>query len=403
MLKRRRYALKKKSLKKIGFAIIGIALLAFAGSKLLTTDSTTDMLQPYRTVILENQDITSSIRAKGNVEAKDKATLISDISGRVKEVHFKEGDTVEKGDILLTLDSEDLQKRIRDAKLQVDIAEATLKSQLDKTSQEFAVKSAQLQYDNALKALTDTMKLFESGLVSAKERDAVKLSHDQALQALEQATQALNTVQNTDVQQLHIQSARNAYQDLLEQEKKYTITATMSGTLSQFQVKENDVLTAGATVALIETFDQLVIRAFVPEYDVPKLSVGNPVVISGYGVGESTYSGSLDSIALAAASSQGVSNERSVAIIVAINEASAFKPNFSADMVITYREEKDILAVPYEALIQVNDTYFVYKLVDGEPVQVPVEIGIQNDVSIQIITSELSAGDDIVLNPEQGE
>ncbi|MEI6480070.1 MAG: efflux RND transporter periplasmic adaptor subunit [bacterium] len=105
-----------------GSIFIGIGIIA--GSTFLISSRT----QNYNTVKVERKDITEKITATGKVEALDNVSLAFDKSGSVARVNVKIGDSVNAGDTLGALSSDELYASLEGA-------QADLKAEQEKLSQ----------------------------------------------------------------------------------------------------------------------------------------------------------------------------------------------------------------------------------------------------------------------------
>ena len=93
-------------------------------------------------------DLSARATASGNLEAQREARLSLEVSGTVKDVPVKEGDTVKAGDPLVRLDTADLARQVENARLNLTIQQANLEDLLDgATAAELA--SAQAAVDSA--------------------------------------------------------------------------------------------------------------------------------------------------------------------------------------------------------------------------------------------------------------
>ena len=89
---------KRKSKAKIWVitSIITLAAVAIAASFLLRPKST-----PYESVTAKIEDITTYYSFSGNVETKNRQTVMSEKVMQISAINFKEGDTVKEGDVLI--------------------------------------------------------------------------------------------------------------------------------------------------------------------------------------------------------------------------------------------------------------------------------------------------------------
>ena len=92
-----------------GSILIGIGIIA--GSMFLISSRT----QHFNTTKVERKDITEKITTTGKVEALDNVSLAFDKSGSVARVNVKVGDTVNTGDTLGALSSDELYASLEGA------------------------------------------------------------------------------------------------------------------------------------------------------------------------------------------------------------------------------------------------------------------------------------------------
>ena len=58
------------------------------------------------------KDLPVVLHGIGTLQAEEEVTVTPEISGRVTKVHFRDGQRVDKGDLLVTLDSAKVEKRL---------------------------------------------------------------------------------------------------------------------------------------------------------------------------------------------------------------------------------------------------------------------------------------------------
>ena len=75
------------------------------------TDAASSIVVPVRAIVAAARDVPLEISAVGNVEAIESVEVKSRIAGQIKGVAFAEGQTVSKGQLLFTMDSEALQRQ----------------------------------------------------------------------------------------------------------------------------------------------------------------------------------------------------------------------------------------------------------------------------------------------------
>jgi HlyD family secretion protein len=243
--------------------------------------------------------------------------------------------------------------------------------------------------------------LYEGGAISQHELAQYKVAYDEAYHAYTAAVSAQGADQtNHKILALELESSKNTLDDLLKLKAKSMIKAPINGTITTIGVEPYDLITTGTVVAQIETTDDLEIETYIGEYDINKVQVGQPVKITGYGVGDSVYEGTVTFVGSSAeVQSVGQSTERSVLVKLDIEGETAFKPNFTADVDIEVAKSGDALTVPYEAVAYREGQNYVFTVSDDIAHIVPVELGVEGEILIEVKSDTLQDGDVIVLDP----
>ncbi len=73
------------------------------------------MILPVTAAAVAQRDVPVQVRAIGNVQAISTVTIKSQVDGQVLRVHFEEGQSVRKGDVLITLDPAPFEATLRQA------------------------------------------------------------------------------------------------------------------------------------------------------------------------------------------------------------------------------------------------------------------------------------------------
>jgi HlyD family secretion protein len=114
-----------------------------------------------------------TIVASGHVESPHRISISAQITGTVFDVPVSEGQTVEKGQLLIGLENTELQSALRQAQASEQQALSNLR-QLRELKVPVAVQSkiqADANFTNAEKNLARTLELFEKGFIGVSARD----------------------------------------------------------------------------------------------------------------------------------------------------------------------------------------------------------------------------------------
>ncbi|HGJ5854835.1 HlyD family secretion protein [Arsenophonus nasoniae] len=170
---------------------------------------------------------------QGEVDAPE-VIVTSKARGRVIESHIERGDMVKKGQLLITLESPELQAQLAALSAVRDQAKAQLDLSLNGTREETirnvqaALKQAQSQYTNANNEYIRLNNLSGKGYVSANELDKARRAKDVAFQQVNSAQAQLDEAKNGDRIEL-----RNKYAAALRQTEQQMI---------ELQVQVDDLL-----------------------------------------------------------------------------------------------------------------------------------------------------------------
>lgn len=106
--------------RKVITTVCALAVIAFLGSKL--TGGKKEMGLPVTVLPLTKQSIQEKLTLNGPVSGTDSVDVVSNIHAEITEIHIKEGDQVQKDQILAVLDSTDLEREVQIAQNAYDLA-----------------------------------------------------------------------------------------------------------------------------------------------------------------------------------------------------------------------------------------------------------------------------------------
>ena len=123
---------KKRRWKK--FAVAGMALVVVAGvawQLLSPSQSAAAADTSYTTAEVTRMDVSSSITGSGTLEAADSYSVSTLLEGTILTADFEEGDQVEEGTVLYTIDSSDAANSLEQAEISLNQAQRSYSNQLE--------------------------------------------------------------------------------------------------------------------------------------------------------------------------------------------------------------------------------------------------------------------------------
>ena len=117
---------------------------------------------PVETAIVTRGDMEQTVEVTGDIKALDDVTLSAKIAGRVAQVNAREGDRVSKGQVIVSLDQQDLLNNLISARGGLETAVARLSQA--KTS----ATVTKIQTDSAIQQAQSVLNSAKAGLEVAK-------------------------------------------------------------------------------------------------------------------------------------------------------------------------------------------------------------------------------------------
>lgn len=300
-------------------------------------------------------------------------------------------------------DKDNLKKQIETAENQLESLIEGLEAARD--SAEISVENAKLAYDKAAADL-DNIKDQNSnteesyGIAVKNAEDALATAKSDYENAVKQVESELSSLKKQAEQQRTISGLNDPQviilQNLKDKLEYAVITAPCDGVVTSVRAEEG--LIAEGPLFVIEDLDNLKISSMVGEYDISGVSEGMNATVRCDALNGAEYGGKVITVSPtsdASAASTGVNYKIETEID---GEDGKLRVGMSAKVDILSERKENVLTITYDSLTtdeNGNDAvYIAEKGDDGvwRAKLVPVEIGLETDYEIEVISSELKAG-----------
>lgn len=176
------------------------------------------------------------------------------------------------------------------------------------------------------------------------------------------------------------------------------LQAPVAGTITSLSVASGDSVQSSATIAHITNYSTLQTTISVDELDVTKVKEGQAVKITASAFEEEAFEGIVTKVATVGTSTNGVST---FDVTVQITDPKNLKIGMSTEASISIESKEDALYVPVEAVYTSGDEKYVLVPSSADDStqstsKVTVETGISNDTFVEI-TSGLAEGDSVQI------
>lgn len=163
-----------------------------------------------------------------------------------------------------------------------------------------------------------------------------------------------------------------------------TLKANFDGHINQLNVENGDSVSAGDGLVQIVDFENMQVTFRVDEYDIANISVGQECRVTVTAL-DSTFGSSISHINRIPSNSQGTAYYTVTADFVVTENVL---PGMQVTVVIPQEEALNTIVLNKSALSfdRNNSAYVLKKDENGELVQSPVEIGVDNDNYVEILS-----------------
>eukprot|EP00913_Durusdinium_trenchii_P004188 g3880.t1 len=276
-LERSYRGLRLHRLWKIAAAIIAIAALVYGA-------------WVYRKHVLAAELMQGIASGNGRIEAVE-IDIAARTAGRIATIAVREGDFVDAGQVLATLDLEQLQAQKREAeaqlhraKISVDTAQSVVtQRQAEKEAAAAAVSQSQVQLQSAEKRLARSQQLSRSGSVSEQTLDDDRARVDGAAASLGAAKAnlaatdaAIGAAQSQVVDGQAAVEAAQATIDRVEVDlRDGRLKAPRSGRIQYLVAQPGEVVAAGGRVLNMLDVGDVYMTFFLPTADAGRTAIGS--------------------------------------------------------------------------------------------------------------------------------
>jgi len=323
--------------------LIGGAWYLFAGGKAAAPAAGGPNAKGGRSVAVitthpAKKEFAYEVEALGTLRANESVDITAKVADRVAAIHFKEGQQVRKGDVLIELDNTEAR---------ADLAAA-----------EAAASDSRSQYKRS-------QELFNTKALSEAQLDQL------------QATLLAN--------EARVEAARSRLHDRV-------ITAPFNGRVGLRNVSLGGLVNPGAVITTLDDLSVVKLDFAVPEVFLSTLRPGLEVQARSTAYSNETFNGRVSGV-----DTRVDPTTRSVAIRALIDNPDArLRPGMFMTVKLV-RPEGQALMLPEQAIVPENEQHFVYVVADGKAHKREVKIGRRRPGEVEVLEG-LSAEDGVVVD-----
>jgi len=310
----------------------------------------------------QKRTIYEIITANGKIQPVKEVKISSDVSGEIVELNIKEGDALEKGQLLLKI-KPDIYISAQDRAIAaVNTSKANLENALARQDQ------SEAQFTRTKLSYERNKKLWEQRTISQADWDASTAEYVMAKADVEAAKQ------NVKSAEFGVKSAEASLKEANERLIKTTIYTPIDGIVTKLNIEKGERiagtdLMAGTEIMRVADLNKMEVKVDVNENDIVRVKIGDTAIIEVDAYLDQKFKGLVTDIANSATISGQTSADQvtsfEVKIILLENSYKQlitkeklypFRPGMTANVDIQTQKKSSVLSIPIEAVTARSDS-----------------------------------------------
>jgi RND family efflux transporter MFP subunit len=286
---------------------------------------------PADLAVVEQKALSRWLPVSGTMQPVRQATVKAKVSGDVREITVREGDAVQAGQMLVRVDTADLEAKLIERQGQLE--------------------SAKAQLALAEKTLSTNQKLLKQNFISQTAFDSSESNMNVSR----------GSVMSAEAQ---VRLAQNALKDAVA-------TAPLTGIVAKRHVQPGEKVAFDTPLVTVVDLKDIELQALVPAIDIPELRAGMAVELAVDGFGERRFTGRIERIN--PATEPGT---RAILVFVGVpNANNELRGGMFATGRISLAASAPVMSLPTGAVRSEAGQTFVWAIDDGKLVKRMVVVG----------------------------
>jgi HlyD family secretion protein len=351
-----------KSLKRIliGVGILTVGAVAYrAASGNKNHTEVTVEKSAFRSIV-------ETVAASGKIQPESEVKIQSEVSGQIVELPVKEGDLVQKGQLLVKINPDLYTSAFNRAEAALNSSKSNLssaKSRLAQAEAQFNVTNLNYQRQK---------KLFDDGAISKAELENITSQFETSKAEVEAARESINSAQ------FAIESALAGVNEASDNLKRTTIVAPMTGTVTALNKELGETvlgnnMMSGDVIMNISALAFMEVNVEVNESDIVRVNLNDTALVEVDSYKNETFKGIVTEIGNTALNAIGdqmnLNQVTNFSVKIRVlpesyahlmegkgENYSPFKPGMSATVDIITEKTDRALSIPIKAVAARDDT-----------------------------------------------
>ena len=307
---------------------------------------------PVSLARVEGLDVVERIEGTGELRAKDSAAVAAEVAGRVTEILIDEGNRVEAGAPVLTIDPE--------------------RRSLERDSAEARLNEARAQARDAAADYQRVRDLKERKVASQQQLDQAETDHKLAQSRLAASEAELGVLER---------ALRDA-----------TVTAPFAGFVATREVSRGEYVQPGQTLFELVALDPIEVEFRIPEMDLARVALDQTVAVRLSPFPDEIFEAVVNFVAPTIDP-----DTRTLRVKAELeNPEGRLRPGLFARIDLGVSNRTGVAMIPEDAVLQRSDGEVVFRVGDDNRVErLVIETGERRDGMVEVVRGPLP-GDYVV-------
>jgi RND family efflux transporter MFP subunit len=347
----------------VGTLMFGLVLgLWGCGPKVPIVEKTEALAVKVMTVV--ESALEKRLIFNGSVLADKEVSIVPNLSGKVLKRLVNVGSVVKKDQVLLVLDSENVDRSVEQSKRAYELARVNY-------------ASAKERYEDAVLNLERNKELYDSGALSQSQYEQIEAAAKPFA---------------VDSARLQLDQSKLAYESAQSTSEGASVKAPFDGVISVFTPQEGSTIAPGQPIGSMVDVSQLKLTFEVTEKLISQINFDTPIHVSIPSLGTEAIPAKITAIAPVA----GQASKMFPIEISFENVDLAIKPGMFATVEVDLQKDGTLVLVPYDAVLYDENGYYVYVVEKDLAVKRPVVLGDDNGIDIEL-KSGVKVGEALII------
>lgn len=340
------------------------------------------------------------IAVRANAEPLTAVMLDSVESGRIEEVHARDGDLVTRGQLLFRISNpqrnlELLARQSEYAQQISNLSTLRVAEQSNRTERQRRLDDLSFALEQAQKTLARTEKLASQGFVSSVALEEAGDKRDKARRALaleQHSIEAEDKVRGNALGRLEetILGLATGLRLVEQTVDALAVRAPVAGRLTDFRLQVGESIVTGKRVGRIDDPQRFKLSALVDEYYLNRVAVGR--------LGAVTQDGRRYPVKVGTVYPQIKEGRFTAELLFTAGQPAILSPGQSLDAQITLGEPAPALLLPNGAFVADSGAAWVYVLADATHAERrAIRAGRRNNAQIEVLAG-LAPGERVIVS-----